>query len=89
MNPIPWGSALPVFLGTLPLLGVMVWNLVDMKTLRSEMNQLRTELRAELNQLRSEIRTELQAIRAELANIRERVATLEERDRLTRPQLTR
>ena len=60
MNQIPWGQALAVFLGTLPLLGVMVWNLVEVKEIRKE-----------------------------IASIRERLATLEERDRLTHLILTK
>ena len=76
MNQVPWGTAAAVFLGTLPLLGVMVWNLIDVKALRSEM---RADFAA--------IRVELAGIKAEIANIRERLATLEERERLTHPVL--
>jgi hypothetical protein len=85
-------SALPVFLGTLPLLAVMVWNLMDVKSLRGERSQLRGEmnqLRAQMNAEFQAIRAELIAIRAEIAGLRELVAILEERDRLTHPVLIR
>lgn len=51
-----WQTALGVFIGTLPMLGVVVWNLVEVKSIRQE-----------------------------LVQIRERLATLEERDRWTHP----
>ena len=69
---IPWTMALAVFLGTLPILGTIVWNLAEVKTLRTEM---RNEFAA--------IRVELSAIKEQISSIRERVATLEERDRHT------
>jgi hypothetical protein len=78
MNQIPWGTAAAVFLGTLPLLGAVLWNLMDIKGFRSEFNQFR-----------SEVRTELKAIQTEITAIRERLATLEERDRLTHPVLVK
>ena len=53
---MPWNVAIGVFMGTLPLLGVMVWNLIEVKEIRKD-----------------------------IVNIRERLATLEERDRLTHP----
>jgi hypothetical protein len=84
-NLLPWGTALAVFLGTAPMFGVIVWNMMDVRALRSEMraefSALRSEMRAELLQ----IRNELMQIRIDLGSIRERVATLEERDRLTHP----
>jgi len=60
VNQIPWAQSVPVFLGTLPLLFVMVWNLIDVKS-----------------------------IKADIASIRERLAILEERDRLTHPVLVK
>ena len=54
MSQMPWNVAIGVFMGTLPLLGVMVWNLIEVKEIRKD-----------------------------IVNIRERLATLEERDRLT------
>jgi len=65
-----WQFALAVFMGTLPLLGAVLWNLMEVKSIRAEL----LEIRAELSQ-----------IRADIGNIRERVATLEERDRWTHP----
>ncbi len=59
---IPWGTAL-VFVGTLPILGTMVWNLIEFKGIRAEVTE----------------------IRKELSLIRERRATLEERDRWMHP----
>lgn len=44
MNQIPWGTALAVFLGTLPLLGVMVWNLVEVKGIRAELIEIRKDI---------------------------------------------
>jgi len=64
-----WQLGLGVFLGTLPLTGLILWNLLELKSFRSE------------------VRTELNGIHTELTNIRERVATLEERDRWTHPQV--
>jgi hypothetical protein len=72
-----WQLTLSVFLGTLPLLGIMAWNLMDVKALRAEMRSEFLQIRHELNQ----IRNDLTQIRNELALIRERVAILEERDR--------
>lgn len=60
MNPI-LSTALGVLLGTVPLLGMLAWNMVEVK----------------------EIRKELSLIRTELSKITERVAILEERDRMT------
>lgn len=65
MNTQIWQFAVAVFLGTLPLLGVIVWNLVEVKS----------------------IRTELLTISHTLADVRERLATLEERERWTHPPL--
>lgn len=31
MNEIPWGTALAVFLGTLPMLAVFLWSAIDMR----------------------------------------------------------
>lgn len=44
MTQIPWGMAVAVFLGTLPLLGVIVWNLIEVKGLRGEVVEIRKEL---------------------------------------------
>ena len=85
MNQIPWANALPIFVATLPLLGAVLWNLMDTKA------QF-TALRAEIAQIRSEmaaIRVEISAIKADIASIRERVAILEERDRLSHPVLAK
>lgn len=60
MNPI-LSTALGVLLGTVPLLGMLAWNMVEVK----------------------EIRRELSLIRTELSKITERVAILEERNRMT------
>ena len=70
MAAIPWDTAFAVFLGTLPLLGAVVWNLMEVKGIRQEL---------------VEIRRELVEIRKDLAKLGERVATLEERDRWTHP----
>ena len=78
MNQIPWGIAAPIFLATLPLLGTVLWNLMDSK---SQFTAIRAEL--------AQIRVEISAIKADIANIRERVAILEERDRLTHPVLVK
>lgn len=71
VNQIPWGMALAVFLGTLPVFGVIVWNLIEVKSFRAE------------------ARGELNAIKTEITNIRERLATLEERDRHAHPILSK
>lgn len=78
MNQIPWNLALAVFLGTSPMLGAVLWNLMEIKTFRSE-------VRAELLSIRADI----SAIRSELTKLTERVAILEERERLTHPVLTK
>jgi hypothetical protein len=44
LNQIPWGVAVAVFMGTLPLLGVMVWNMVEVKEIRRELSLIRTEI---------------------------------------------
>lgn len=85
VSQIPWAQTVAIFLGTLPLLFVIAWNLIDVKAMRTEM---RTEFAAIRSEMRAEfaaIRAELAVIRADIASIRERVATLEERDRLTHP----
>lgn len=61
MNQIPWSQTLAIFLGTLPLLGAVVWNLVKLDRIEKRVD----------------------TIVGELADIRERIATLEERDRWT------
>jgi hypothetical protein len=63
MQAMPWQTALAVFVGTLPILSVIVWNLLKV----------------------DRIEKKLDAVISELANIRERLATLEERDRWTHP----
>jgi len=63
---IPWGAAVPIFLGTLPLLFVMAWNIVEIKSFRGE-------ARAEFARIGTELT--LTAIHTEIANIRERLAT--------------
>jgi hypothetical protein len=73
MGQIPWETALSVFIGTLPMLGVVAWNLMDVKSLRVEMRSEFTAIRAELS-----------LIRTELTKLTERVAILEERDRHNR-----
>lgn len=59
---IPWGLALAVFLGTLPIFGAIVWNLVEVKSLRTRFD---TEVAA--------LRTELAGIRERLARIEQRL----------------
>ena len=44
MNQIPWANTAAVFLGTLPLLFVMVWNLIDVKAIRNELIQIRSDI---------------------------------------------
>jgi len=39
-----WQMAAAVFLGTLPLLGVGIWNLVEVKTIRSELSSINQTL---------------------------------------------
>jgi hypothetical protein len=60
MSQIPWGTAIAVFVGTLPIFGLLTWNLIEVKSIRAELIQIRTDIAA----------------------IRERLATLEERDRI-------
>jgi hypothetical protein len=55
--------ALSIFVGTVPILGAIVWNLVKLDRIEKRVD----------------------AIVAELTLIRERLATLEERDRWTHP----
>ena len=74
---MPWQSALAVFLGTLPILGVILWNLLEVKSIRGELIDIRKEL--------LDIRKELLEIHKELGKMTERIATLEERDRWTHP----
>jgi hypothetical protein len=71
---IPWGTALAVFLGTLPLLGSVLWSL-----LQNEKRFASIEARL------TRIETRLDEIAKEIGLLRERVAVLEERDRLTHP----
>ena len=70
MHEIPWGTTAAVFLGTLPLLGVLAWNLMEVKTFRAEVRAEFTQIRAELAQLR-----------AEITNIRERLAMIDREGR--------
>jgi hypothetical protein len=44
MNQIPWGQAVAVFLGTLPIFSVIVWNLIEVKGLRGELIEIRKEI---------------------------------------------
>lgn len=92
MNTVQWNQVLTIFLGTVPLLGAVLWNLIDVRGIRSELHQLRTELhqlRTDMNQQLTAIRADISAIKPDIASLRERVATLEERDRLTHPPLVR
>jgi hypothetical protein len=41
---MPWQSALAVFIGTLPVFGVLVWNLVEVKTLRTDIGLIKEEI---------------------------------------------
>ncbi len=51
MNSMPWSTALAVFIGTLPVLGVIVWNLIEVKSLRKEMTQEFKEVRQDLGKI--------------------------------------
>lgn len=44
MSQVPWGMALAVFLGTLPVFGAIVWNLIEVKGLRTELIAIRQEI---------------------------------------------
>ena len=66
--------ALTIFVGTLPLLGAVLWNLM-------KIDRLEKRIDARLDA----IATELIDIRKTLASLAERIATLEERDRWTHP----
>jgi len=44
MSAAIWQMAAAVFLGTLPLLGVIVWNLIEVKTIRSELSAINQTL---------------------------------------------
>lgn len=44
MNQIPWANTTAVFLGTLPLLFIMVWNLIDVKSIKAELVNIREEI---------------------------------------------
>ena len=72
---IPWETAGAVFLGTVPLLGAVLWNLMDVRSIRTDLAQIRVEL--------GQIRVDISQIRADLTKLTERVAILEERDRHT------
>jgi hypothetical protein len=37
-------TALGVFIGTLPVLGVILWNLIEVKGIRTELREIRAEL---------------------------------------------
>jgi len=41
---IPWGNVLAIFLGTLPILGALLWNLIEVKSIRSELVQVRNDI---------------------------------------------
>jgi len=78
---IPWGMAVAVFLGTLPLLGSVLWNLVKVERIDHRMDNGFTRIDNGF----ADIRKELLEIRKELSKLTERLATLEERDRWTHP----
>lgn len=59
-----------IFVATLPMLGAVLWNLMEVKSIRSELLQIRGEI--------IEIRKSMQSLA-------ERIATLEERDRWEHP----
>lgn len=44
MNQIPWGQALAIFIGTLPVFGAIVWNLIEVKGMRAELIEIRKEI---------------------------------------------
>lgn len=69
-----WNGVLTIALGTLPVLGAILWNLLKLDRLETRMDRGFEE-----------IRTDLREIRLELARYGERLATLEERDRLSHP----
>lgn len=77
-----WKMALGIFVGTLPLLGVILWSLLDFRAFK-------TEIRGDVQEFKKEVREEFRLMRAQLSNIqeaitdiKERLATLEERDRV-------
>lgn len=78
MNAQVWQMTLSIFVGTLPLLGVILWSLLDFREFKKE---VREELRL--------IRAELAKINEAITGIKERLATLEERDRWTHPVVTK
>lgn len=41
---VPWGMALAVFIGTLPIFGAIVWNLIEIKSIRAELVDIRKQL---------------------------------------------
>jgi len=46
MHEIPWGTAATVFLGMLPLVGLLAWYLTEFARLRAEMRAGFAQLRA-------------------------------------------
>lgn len=41
----PWGLALAVFLGTLPMLAIAIWTKVELKQTRKELGLIRVTMR--------------------------------------------
>ncbi len=78
---VPWSTALAVFLGTLPVFGVIVWNLIEVQSLRSDM----TTMRNEMSSLRKDIAQEFKEIRQDLSKINERLAVLETKAGIPQP----
>ena len=44
MMQVPWDTTAAVFVGTLPMLGVMMWSLAELKEIRKEISLIRVEL---------------------------------------------
>lgn len=80
---MPNNLALQVFLGTLPLLGGVLWNLVQNERRFASIEARFASIEARL----ARIEARLDELFNKLSSLAERVATLEERDRQSHPVL--
>lgn len=54
---MPWQNALAVFIGTLPILGLIAWNLIDVRSQLTEIRKELAEIRKELSKLTERVAT--------------------------------
>lgn len=69
------------FLATLPLLGALIFNILDVRSLKGNLDKFREDTKLDFKEIRAEIKVEFKEVKDELGKIKERLSVLEDRDR--------